>query len=314
MKRPFPYLHWLALAALADWLIMRTVTRSAIFMPKSPLVISIYEALNWAGQFAVTLGGLLTLVTLGWMAWQCWQAGRLIGWALVWAGLLALSVIFLFVMPTGWLAVGYQLLLLAVMVMIGKRLLIGKVVGKRVAWLLPALALIVGGVYQLIPVLYEALRWPGPPSLANPLFNLGELLITLSPVAWWYAYGRGASRKIWLVGALPALAFVGMRLGSANMTGTIAIWSAGLTLYLPWPLYAISLWLAGVTVITLLRRGDSTGWIILLLIASGYAPQLSTQAFLGLIALWLATWRADTPVRVEATLPVAQPTFAVTHG
>jgi hypothetical protein len=71
------------------------------------------------------------------------------------------------------------------------------------------------------------------------------------------------------------------------MTGILAIWSTGLTLYLPWPVYAVALWLAGKVVIQTLKQGNRVGWAILLLAAGGYAPQLNIHAFLGLIALWL---------------------------
>ncbi len=71
------------------------------------------------------------------------------------------------------------------------------------------------------------------------------------------------------------------------MTGILAICSSGLTLYLPWPLYALALLLACVMVIGCLRRGEPAGWALLLLAAGGYAPQLSYQAFLGLVGLWL---------------------------
>jgi hypothetical protein len=81
------------------------------------------------------------------------------------------------------------------------------------------------------------------------------------------------------------------------MSGILSIWSIGLTLGLPWPLYAISLWLAGAVVIASLRRNDPTGWAMLLLMAGGYAPQLSTHVFLGLIGLWLlVSPAAQSPV------------------
>lgn len=79
-----------------------------------------------------------------------------------------------------------------------------------------------------------------------------------------------------------------MHLAAPALTGILAIWSTGLTLYLPWPLYALSLWLACAVVAGSLRRNDPTGWAILLLAAGGYAPQLSTHVFLGLVALWLS--------------------------
>jgi hypothetical protein len=119
------------------------------------------------------------------------------------------------------------------------------------------------------------------------LFLIGELLAVLSPIALWFAYARQALRWAWLAAALPALAFAGMRLAVPSMASILAIWSTGLTLYLPWPLYAISLWAAGATAIDCLRRGQAAGWVVILLAAGGYAPQLSAQAFLGLFALWL---------------------------
>lgn len=153
--------------------------------------------------------------------------------------------------------------------------------------LLPALALAGGSLYQTGSALYSAMRWPGPPPFTTAIFNAGELFAVLSPIGLWWAYGRGAARPAWLWGALPAAAFAVMRLVNPAMTGIVAIWSIGLTLYLPWPVYVASLWLAGVTVIAALRRDEPAGWAILLLAAGGYAPQLSTQVFAGLIALWL---------------------------
>jgi hypothetical protein len=64
----------------------------------------------------------------------------------------------------------------------------------------------------------------------------------------------------------------------------------------------VSVWLAGVTMGISLRRGDMVGWGILLLAAGGYAPQFSTQAFVGLIALWLlGSPEAYTVVAADTT-------------
>lgn len=88
----------------------------------------------------------------------------------------------------------------------------------------------------------------------------------------------------WLI---PALAFVAAYLLNPAMTAIIAIWSTGLTLFLPRPLYAVSLWSASIVVIVSVRRGSAVGWTVLLLAAGGYAPSTSTHIFLGLISLWL---------------------------
>jgi hypothetical protein len=119
------------------------------------------------------------------------------------------------------------------------------------------------------------------------VYNLGEFLLIVSVVLLWWVYGRSATRSDWLLAGLPVMAFTAFHLANPAMAGILAIWSTGLTLYLPWPIYALGLWLAGVTVITALRRGNPAGLAILLLAAGGYAPQLSSQIFFGLIALWL---------------------------
>lgn len=288
-------LHWLALAAAADWLIARTLTRAAIFIPKPPPVLALYQTLNLAGQLATTLVGLLGLGMLGWMAWHEWRTcdrfDRFplglsvkslpgVGLSLILLSQIGFSLMFLWVAPTGWgVVANLGLGVVAVVTIAARR--------RQNALLLPALALLLGRLYQLLPAWYTAWGSPGPPPLTETLFNLGELLVVASAGSLWYAYGRGASRREMFMAAGPALAFTWLYLANPALTGTLAVWSTGLTLYLPWPLYTLSLWLAGVTAAAALRRKEPAGWAILLLAAGGYAPQLSTQAFLGLIALWL---------------------------
>ncbi len=323
-----PLFQWLAFAALADWLITRTLTRMAIFMPKSAAVVVIYQAAGLAGQLATTLAGLLGLAALGWIVWREWQGGS--AWlALVLVGLGVFSLAFLIVPPSGWLMVTNHALGLAA---VTQTLRIspgpsrsrpvpdlrygvwerpGRDAGRGApSWhgvagagknlrvsiaLLPGMALLAGRLHQAMAALYTAMGWPGPPFLAGALFNLGELLVVLAAAGLWWVYGQGVSWRIWLGAGLPVLIFAAMRLAIPSMTGILAIWSTGLTLYLPWPLYVAGLWLAGVAILASLRRGDPAGWAILLLAASGYAPQQSHQVFMGMIALWLLAVR-DIPI------------------
>lgn len=312
---PWSLVRWLTWVALADWLIGRTFSRSAIFMPKPPLVLTIYRVFTVAGQLAAVLTGLLALGMLGWIAWHEWQTRRIIWLPLVLLAQAGLSLVFLFVAPAGWWPVVYQGLSLGAVGLIlgfgiyGLRFTIyghdGTGAGSKrrqatkqvMVLLLPALALLSGKLYQTLPALYTAMQWPGPPPLTELFFNLGELCVVLSSAGLWFAYGRGASRRTWLVAAVPALAFSGMYLANPAMSGILTIWSNGLSLYLPWPLYAVSLWLAGVTVLVSLRRKRLAGWALLLLAAGGYTPQLSTQTFLGLIALWLLAQSIRLPTR-----------------
>jgi hypothetical protein len=300
MRRYPVFLSWLIVAALVDWLVTRTLARSAIFMPKSPPVILVYQGLGLLGQLAATVTGLLVLGFLGWIAWRGLRMGNEFVLPSAITSLLVLSLVFLVFPPSGWLAMSYHLILVAVIAIVGWQAFSQAVsISKKTASLLVALTLLVSGLYQLIPALYEAVQLPGPPFFTLVLFNAGELLVLLSTIALWWAYGRPAAWGVWLVASLPALAFIAMRLANPAMTGIIAIWSTGLTLYLPWPAYALSLWLAAVTVLASLKRGDPAGWAILLLAAGGYAPQLSTHAFLGIVALWLLVPREEEAALVH---------------
>lgn len=60
---------WLAVAALVEWLLVRTLTRAAIHVPKSPLVIAVYTAVNRIGLVSAAFVALLAVVLLLWLAW-----------------------------------------------------------------------------------------------------------------------------------------------------------------------------------------------------------------------------------------------------
>jgi len=302
------FYKWLAVAAVVEWLLLRTITRAAIHVPKSPLVISVYTAVNQIGQVAAAFVALLALVLLLWIAWQ----GRRKVWlAIVLVGLAVLSVLFLFVVPPAWLALTYQLLAITAVSLLCVRVVGGKggAVREKMRWpgtaalLFPAAALMAGLLVQLLPNFYALLGWTGPPPLTGILFNLGELLVVGSVLAWFSLYGRTHSWRIWLLAAIPALLFALSFWRDPAMTGILTIWSTGLTLFLPWPVYVLALWLAGVTVLAAWRSDPLAAYAILLLISAGYAPQLSSQLFCALIGLWLWARPFPFPDIAAQTLP-----------
>jgi hypothetical protein len=285
-------LRLLAMAALMDWLLTRTLTRLAIFIPKTPAMISGYEILSFVGQVGSSLAGLLVLVGMAWIIKQEWRQGRSLGLPAVLGACLGLALFFLVVAPSVWLSVVAHLLTLTALFLLvwastTRQRPAGEVAPIYMALVLPALALILGELFHLIPAFYRLLGWPGPPSFSLPLFNLGELVAVLAPILLWWMWGRNASRRAWIGGLLPAIFFAAIYVATPAMTATIVIWSTGLTLYLPWPLYVLSLWLAGTTILACLQRQQRAAWGILLLAAGGYAPQFSVQIFFSLIALWI---------------------------
>lgn len=289
MKSPLPAVFsWLTFAALADWLILRTLTRAIIFMPKPPILLQVYALLGYTGQLAMALTGLLAAAALCWIAWGCLHRHRNLILALTCIGLIGVNLAALFIPAVGWLAISFHLLIIIALIALNwqawKQPLAGEL---KIAITCISLSLLVSRLYQGLDPIYLILRLPGPPEISGMLFNSGEVLLLVSVFALWWAFGRQSPRWIWLVAAVPAVVFTIPRLLAPGITGIMTIWSTGLTMFLPWPLYVAALWLAGVTVINALRVGEPAGFAVLLLAAGGMAPQLSTQAFLGIAALWL---------------------------
>lgn len=128
----------------------------------------------------------------------------------------------------------------------------------------------------------------------------GEALVVLSVAVLWWAYGRTTSWRIYLLATIPTLLFIASFQRDPAMTGILAIWSMGLTLFLPWLIYAIALWLVGITVLETWRYKWPVACATLLLVSAGYAPQLSSQLFTALIALWLLARQAgDFPYPLQ---------------
>jgi hypothetical protein len=306
------YVSWLTLAALGDWLLARTITRAAIFMPKSPPMLAVFQGMTLAGQLATTLAALLAIGGIAWLAWQSLSTqmhGMMrpriaIPLPASLLGLLALSMVFLVVPPAGWPSTGYHALLLVALVSMAVLVRHEPRRERAVAWLVVAAGMVLGEVYQLVSALSVALHLAAPPVIAPWLYNAGEAMVVASAFVLWWAYGRGASWRVWLLSGLLALAFALGYRANSEMSGVLAIWSIGLTLYLPWPFYAVALCLNGVTVARSLQRDRLAACAILLLAAGGYAPQLSTQAFFGVIGLALLA----TPwMQIFSALPSSMP-------
>lgn len=291
MSRENTFLRWLVIASLADWLIARSLARMAIFMPKAPFILVAYRGLTWVGQFASVLCALLSLIGLGWLAWRLWSTSRIVAsLALACLGILNIAFNLVAPEPAGIFISG--LLLLGIVTGLGwiiwrntHRL------DRQIAVMLPVMAIWIGSATHVWQACFATLRLPGPAPMLASIFNLGELLVVLSPVGLWWVYGRRSTDRqialFYFLGIIPAALFLIAHRMNPSMTGILSVWSAGLTLYLPAWLYAIGLWLGVVTVLVSRQKGNPAGWVLILLASAGYAPQLSSQVTLGLIALSL---------------------------
>ncbi|CAG0935941.1 hypothetical protein TFLX_04795 [Thermoflexales bacterium] len=285
MKQWPIFWRWLTVAALLEWLIGRTLTRSAIFMPKTPFMISSYQVLGTVGQVAITMTSLLALISILWIAWQ---ERRNITFALLLITSVACSLTFIFVLPDGWWPVIDRMLLVAISTVLLGRL--WRAAGDRRRQLIltiPVLAVWLGALYHWLPALAQALQLPEVPALGRTLFNIGEILVAFTPIGLWLLLRPRERIRVYALATIPAILFSIMHLIAPALVSMLVIWSIGLTLYLPWPLYALSLWLGMLAISSALKRDEAIGWGLLLLLAAGYAPQVSTHVFISLSALWL---------------------------
>jgi hypothetical protein len=290
-KQILAFIPWLVLAGLVDWLVTRTLTRAAIHMPKTPAFISIYQASVSIGQVASNLVSLLVVLILACLAWDSLRRRQDMTLGLICLALISTSLLAVVQASAGWLDLIFQVLFSTALA-----LLIWKAWREpmqrylRLAIVLSGLAYLSARLFQGVPAFLSTFHLPGPLPWSAFLYHAGELLIILSVLSLWQwsrlTFGR-APLAVWLAAGLPALAFSGLHLSSPAMTGILAIWSVGLSLYLPWPVYTVSIWMLGIAMIQAFRHGSLVSWMILLLVVSGYAAQLDTHAFLGLIAVWL---------------------------
>jgi hypothetical protein len=287
MKSHLFFLPWLVTAALIDWLVGRTLSRLAVFMPKSELITSIYQSLTVVGNLASSLSAVLVMAALVWVIWRSFRPNGSHLAALIWMSVLALNLIFLIFPAVGLPGLAFQILLLLAVLVIGWRVFYATQSWTyKLSTALPVIALVCGRLYHLTPLLYEILGMPGPAPFTASIFNAGEFFVIASVFVIWWAFGRKVILWKWIIALIPVMAFVGLRFANPSMAGILSIWSVGLTLYLPWPLYAISLWLAVVTILGNIKQYKHVAAALLLLAAGGYAPQLSTQVFFGMVALW----------------------------
>ena len=303
MRQPALILKVLTIAAVCDWLVGRTLTRMAIHMPKTPLLITIYQALGYIWQFAAVLSGILALGILFWIAVVSWRKQ---GIPYLWfplIGILVFSFAALFFPLSDVQSLPYHLMVVLVLVIFAFQTWHAGARGyaslsQRLAVFIVVSALLVGQLSQFLPGIIS-LIFPDVSGLGIVLYNTGELLVVLSVFTLWFAYGWKTRWKSWLAAMIPTLVFVLARIADPATTGIIAIWSMGLSLYLPWLVYALALLLASVTAIHALKTGSSAGWAVLLLAAGGYAPQMNTQAVLGVIAVWLLVTGLQPGPQVE---------------
>lgn len=157
-------------------------------------------------------------------------------------------------------------------------------------------------------VLYSWVQGPGSAGAGGPADALaaGELVAVLTPIAFFAAIAlpgrKWRNLRRWIAPIVLVALFSAGNIAdivfNQGFTGVFSIWSVGFTLYLPWPLYALSLGLYAYSVLTCFARHEgverdlanaNTGLGLLLLLFAGFYLQLTYQHLLAVLALLLFT-------------------------
>ncbi|MFQ6019355.1 MAG: hypothetical protein ACE5KW_01205 [Dehalococcoidia bacterium] len=283
-------------AVLLEVVLLRLATRVGVHLPKEGAVNSAFHAASLLGSLAFNFASLLAIVVvallLGSMALRLGNSlGRLTLAALSLAMLSGLGLSLATGAPAADALFG-----LAATLLVG---LIGLVLvrqGETPPAARLALALIVAAYfcyqyYVLGHLFYRLLDYSALPPLSIAVLRLGEGLVLAAGGAVFWAWGAGRWRKVGTAGlaAVGALLLV-LALAALSPVSTIsilALWTTGLSLFLPIPVYLLSLGLYLLTLVACWRSGDArwTAAGLLLLLVAGYMPEATYQHLLLLLGV-----------------------------
>lgn len=303
-----PYALWTLLAAgLGELVLFRALSRVGVHIPKEGVVIDLYDALVRLGSFAFDVSTVVVFLAVGLLAYALLRRPATPHLLLATVPPLlffaTLSLILDLTEEGPSVKLAYGVLSAAIMILIALH-----------AWQErqrePARSLAVGLVvlaylaaqYQLLAYQgYRALDIGAQPPGTTRALELAELLVLANAFLLFWAWSgvrAGLRWRPWwpqvVVGGLLIVVFLGAYRGEESSTAAIlSLWTLGLTLYLPLPLYALALGLYGATVLACLgnaRREPRRLWDAValgLLPVAGLTLELTYQHLVALVALLL---------------------------
>ncbi|HLA19135.1 MAG TPA: hypothetical protein VJ253_07425 [Dehalococcoidia bacterium] len=304
-----PYALWTLLAAgLGELFLYRMLSRVGVHIPKEGAVLDVYNALVRTGSFAFNVSSVAVFLALGLLAyaaarrWGRRQPLRTVTPALI-AAFGAVSLLFAFVdegesarLAYGAFSAGLMIALAAIAWTddrgdFGRKATVGLIV----------LAYLFAQYYTLSNQAYRALDLTAAPPLTARALEMAELLVvTTALLAFWRWSGVRAGLS-WrpspvqvAVAGLLVFAFLGAYRGEDSSTAAIlSLWTIGLTLYLPLPVYALALGLYGAALVACLSRARRDPAFVPDAIALGLLPvagltlDLTYQHLVAIVALLL---------------------------
>ena len=283
-------------AAVLETLLLRLVTRVGVHLPRGEAVSDGIQAASFFGALALNFASILAIVLvvllLGSVALRTRNeivrllfaaiSGAML-WGLGWSlatgsatadALFGLSAVLL----VGWLG----------LVLVARG---GPTREVRLALAIIVFAYFCYQYYTLSHLAFRLLDYGSVPPLSISVLRFGEGLVVVAGGAVFWAWGRGRWRRAGLVGvALVAgivLAVAFSSLAPASTTSILALWTTGMSFYLPLPVYLLSLAFYLLTIVACWRSGDAF-WVaagLTLLLVAGYMPEATHHHLLLLLGV-----------------------------
>jgi hypothetical protein len=287
----------LLVAAVSQVVLLRLVTRVGVHLPKDELATEAVRVSSLAGTYALNLTSILVTalaaLLLAVLAWRTrplalrWTLVALAG-AMFWG--LGLSLTTASAAAQALFGVTATVLAVSVSALLGRS---GLSARGRLALGLAVVAYVAYQYYALGHLLARELGYAAAPPFAIGVLRLGELFVVLAGGAAFWAWGaerwRRAGRPGMAFSFAPVVVIAVGTLAPAATTSILALWTTGLSLYLPLPLYLLSLGLYLLTIAACWRSGDAF-WIsagLLLVLLAGYMPEATHDHLLLLLGVAL---------------------------
>lgn len=278
--------------ALTELLLVRTFYRVGIFIPKRGAFPAIYRALTAAGSFALNLSSVLAAFAVAALAWRAYRRGS----AGAAAGLSAFLLASTLLVVSGSLNAGPSVRIFFVLAVVSVARPFLRERGRErgdgplrvaVAAIVAVLGLsmwagMVGEVHRLAPGVQSS-------GGAIGAQLLGEALVVATAFLLFAAWVRqdGLRAGALLLGLVPALALQVAWQANGSITGILALWTAGLRLYLPVWLYTLSLWAFASAAIGWLSTRPWRSAALVLLIVGGFLLESTYVQLLAVLAVAL---------------------------
>jgi hypothetical protein len=277
-------------AALAELLLVRTFYRVGVFIPKRGAFPTVYGILTGLGSFLMNLSSVLATIALVAFAWRAYRRGR----AGAAAGISAFLFASALAVATGSLNAGPSSRLFFALAVWSVAWPFLREPGDRVLRVAVAAVVAVLGLSMWAGLVGEMHRLaPGVQASGGAIGAqlLGEALVVMAAFLLLAAWVRGDGPRPWalFLGGFPALALIVSWQANGSVTGILALWTAGLRLYLPIWLYVLALWAFASAAIGWLSTRPWRGAGLVLLLVGGILLESTYLQLLAVLAVVLVT-------------------------